>query len=271
MAKEHGYPLVIKPVDSRGARGVLRLTADVDLSWAYQRALQFSPSGRVMVEEYLEGRQISTESVIVENRAYTPGFTDRNYEYLERFAPYIIENGGQQPSELSPDERKSVVRLAEKAGRAMGIRSGIAKGDMVLTEAGPKIIEIAARLSGGWLSTVQVPLATGIDLISVAIMLAFGEDIPQEDLIPRYQKEVAIRYFFPEPGRVIRISNLDKFRDISWIHRLELFVAPGDIVEPVTDHTKRAGFVITAAETDDKAVEHAIRVINTIQIETSPI
>ena len=49
--KDRGYPLVIKPIDSRGARGVLRLTKDVDLGWAYETAKSYSPSGRAMVEE----------------------------------------------------------------------------------------------------------------------------------------------------------------------------------------------------------------------------
>ena len=89
---------------------------------------------------------------------------------------------------------------AEQAALAMGITTGIAKGDMVLTKDGPKAVEIAARLSGGWFSTDQIPLATGVDLIGAAIKIALGEYVPEEDLIPRYQKGVAIRYFFPEPG-----------------------------------------------------------------------
>ena len=176
ILSERGFPVVLKPVDSRGARGVLRLTESVDLDWAYEHSVSFSPSGRVMVEEYLEGPQISTESAIINGQAFTPGFTDRN---------------------------------AEQAALAMGITTGIAKGDMVLTKNGPKVIEIAARLSGGWFSTDQIPLATGVDLIGAAIKIALGEYVPEEDLIPRYQKGVAIRYFFPKPGRVNKIGNAD--------------------------------------------------------------
>jgi len=95
-----------------------------------------------------------------------------------------------------------------------------------------------------------------------------GEQVQKEDLIPRYQKSVAIRYFFPEPGRVVRIKNAELFRDRSWVHKLGFFVKPGDIVEPVTNHTKRAGFVITTGETRDQAVERAEQVINAIEIET---
>jgi len=268
ILSERGFPVVLKPVDSRGARGVLRLTESVDLDWAYEHSVSFSPSGRVMVEEYLEGPQISTESAIINGQTFTPGFTDRNYEFFDRFAPYIIENGGQQPSILTQDQLNAVSRLAERAALAMGIMTGIAKGDMVLTKDGPKVIEIAARLSGGWFSTDQIPLATGVDLIGSAIRIALGEQVPEEDLIPRYQKGVAIRYFFPEPGRVVKIKNEDQFKNTSWMHKLGFFVKPGDIVEPVTNHTKRAGFVITMGETRDQAVERAEQVVKSIKIET---
>jgi len=271
IVSEYGLPLVIKPVDSRSARGVLKLTTGVDLNWVYKHSISFSPSGRVMVEEYLEGPQISTESILIEGKAFTPGFTDRNYEFLDRFTPYIIENGGHQPSILTTEQQSTVSRLAEQAALAMGISTGIAKGDMVLTEDGPMVIEIAARLSGGWFSSDQIPLAIGVDLIGAAIKLAIGEKVEEEDLIPRYQKGVAIRYFFPEPGRVVKIKNEEQFKNTSWVHKLGFFVKPGDIVESVTNHTKRAGFVITMGDTRDQAVELAEQVVESIKIETVPV
>ena len=268
IVSEHGFSVVLKPVDSRGARGVLRLTESINLNWAYEHSVSFSPSGRVMVEEYLEGPQISTESAIINGQAFTPGFTDRNYEFLERFKPYIIENGGHQPSVLTQRQQNSVSRLAERAALAMGITTGIAKGDMVLTRDGPKVIEIAARLSGGWFSTDQIPLATGVDLIGAAIKMALGEQIPEDDLIPRYQKGVAIRYFFPEPGRVVKIKNEEQCMKISWVHKIGFFVKPEDIIEPVTNHTRRAGFVIAMGDTQAQAVERAEQIVEKIKIET---
>ncbi len=271
VVAQRGFPLVIKPVDSRGARGVLRLDPGIDLEWAWRHALGHSPGGRVMVEEYLDGQQVSTESVIIGETACTPGFGDRNYEYLDRFAPYIIENGGQQPTVLSGEDKDAISRLAEDAARAMGIERGVAKGDMVLTEEGPKVIEVAARLSGGWFSTDQIPLATGVDLVGAAIKLALGEDVTPQELLPRYTRGVAIRYFFPEPGRVVEIKNMERFADTPWVHRLVSFVRRGDVLGAVTNHTQRAGFVITVGDTRDEAVSRAVKVVDTVRIETVPV
>ena len=102
--QQNNRPLIVKPVDSRGARGVLKLTGETDPDWAFEHARACSPTSRVMVEEYLEGPQISTETILVDGVASTPGFTDRNYEFLERFSPYVIENGGSLP----PDSLKRI-------------------------------------------------------------------------------------------------------------------------------------------------------------------
>lgn len=267
IVSERGARLIIKPVDSRGARGVLLLNEDVDLGWAYEHARSQSPTSRVMVEKYLSGPQVSSETVMVDGVGYTSGFADRNYEYMERFSPYVIENGGDQPSRLSSADQQAIIALAEQAGRSMGIMNGIAKGDMVMTADGPKVIEIAARLSGGWFSSDQVPLATGVDLVGAAIQLALGEQPEIEALLPIHHKGVAIRYLFPTPGVVKAIHHAEQFANKPWLHRLGFFVAPGEQIGTMSDHTKRAGFVITLGRDRAEAVARAEEVINTIVIE----
>jgi biotin carboxylase len=261
-----GLPLVLKPVDGRGARGVLRLTEQTDLAWAFTHAKGQSRRGGVMVEEYLAGPQISTEGLLVDGVGTTCGFIDRNYEHLETFAPYVVENGGEQPSALPPEAQRQISSVAMDAGRALGIVSGNVKGDMVWTDRGPCVIEIAARLSGGWMSTDQIPLGTGVDLIGCSIRLALGEPVPAEDLQPRRQRGVAIRYWFPPPGRVESIDGAEAFTELPWVHRLGFFVEPGEMMQPITDHTKRAGFVITTGATREEAVERARSVVAGVRV-----
>jgi biotin carboxylase len=269
IVADRGLPVVLKPVDSRGARGVLRLTEQTDLAWAFAHARAQSRTASVMVEEYLAGPQISTEALLVDGAAATCGFVDRNYEHLERFAPYILENGGEQPSTLPAPAQRRIANAAIDASRAMGIETGSVKGDMVWTDRGPFVIEIAARLSGGWMSSDQIPLGTGVDLVGCAIRVALGERVPAADLRPRWHRGVAIRYFFPAPGRVTAIEGADAFANTPWVHRLGFFVRPGDIVQPPTDHTRRAGFVITTGATRDEAVERAQSVAAAVRIRTS--
>ncbi len=268
IAKERCCKCIVKPVDSRGSRGVVMLSSLEDCEFAYNYALKFSPSGQVMVEEYVEGPQVSTESVLLEKRSYTLGFSDRNYKDFEKFAPHIIEDGGQQPSFLSDREREVVSGLAVRAGRALGIKNGIVKGDMVLSADGPKVIEVAPRLSGGWFCTDQIPLATGVDLVGVAIRLALGETPSPQELTKTENRAVAIRYFFPAPGRVVEIRNVAKFDNTEWVHRIGFFVKVGDVVCDVSDHTGRSGYVITTGRTLQEAVDRADEVVREVEIIT---
>src|ERR1700748_2540546 len=132
IAIERGRDLVIKPVDSRGSRGVQRVAQVEDLTKAFMLARSHSPTERVMVEQYLEGPQASTESIVIDGVCHTPGFSDRNYEYLEKYAPFFIENGGDLPSHLPGDIQQKVKELVGRAASAMGITNGTVKGDIVV-------------------------------------------------------------------------------------------------------------------------------------------
>ncbi len=268
QAEEMGLPLVIKPVDSRGARGVLRLTAAVDLAWAFSHARDNSPTGRVMVEEFLAGPQISTESLVVDGVCYTPGFSDRNYELLERYAPHMIENGGDLPSYLPESTQLQVKNLVEQAAASMGITNGVVKGDIVVTAEKPRVIELAARLSGGYFCSHEIPLNTGVDLVGCAIRQCLGEQIDPTDLQPRFQRPTCQRYLFPEPGEVLSVTGAEQAARMPGVEFCEVRVKPGDMVLPINSHPARAGVLICSGETRQQALEQIETAIAAIKIIT---
>ena len=265
-----GYPLVLKPVDSRGARGVLRLTAGIDLDWAYDFSVSYSPTNRVIVEKFLEGPQVSTESIILDSKAYTVGFADRNYEFIERYAPNIIENGGELPSRLPFEIQERVRRLVAEAAKSMRIHTGVVKGDIVVHKEVPYIIEIAARLSGGYFCSHEIPLNAGVNFVGAAIRLALGEKLDASDITPRYNRFVAQRYLFPKPGRVVQISGADKASSMPGIEFCELRVGVGDTVKTIDSHPARAGVVIATGENRYHAVSRAEAAVNMISVVTEP-
>lgn len=265
--REIGYPIVVKPVDSRGARGVLRLTGATDLNWAYQTARAQSPTQRVMVERFLPGPQISTESLVLDGVAFTPGFSDRNYEYLERFAPHIIENGGDLPSILPLDVQNRVRTEVQRAAASLGIRNGVIKGDIVVSENEVFVIEVAARLSGGYFCTHEIPLNTGVDFVAAAIRLALGDTIEPTLLMGKFQQPVCQRYWFPNPGIVTGIAGIEAARGLPGVKLLELSVRPGQRIGPVNAHPARAGVVICTGSSREHALARAQAAINTVQIE----
>jgi biotin carboxylase len=259
LLRDWGTDLVVKPVDSRGARGVTRVRDPVDAASALGEALQHSPSGRAMAEEHLSGPQISSETLFVDGTAYTPGFSDRNYARLAQFAPHFIEDGGTQPSELAAGQQRELRAVAEAAGRALGVRSGPCKGDLVWNErrGRAEVIEAVARLSGGWFCTDQIPLATGVDLVGCALRVALGERPAADELRPRRRRAVALRYAFPGTGRVLAVPDPGRIEQLPGIERARVFARVGDELAPPTDHTRRPGCVIATAPTRAEAVARA--------------
>ncbi|WP_417762006.1 ATP-grasp domain-containing protein [Shewanella sp.] len=256
-AEKIGLPLVIKPVDSRGARGVQYIDHLASLEHAWELAAQESPTGRVMMEEYLPGPQFSTETLADCGNYFTLGFSDRNYEWLEKTKPFMIENGGDSPTSQTKEVKQQVIATVERAAKALGIDSGVAKGDMVFSGGQAKVIEIAGRLSGGYFSTTQIPLATGVNFIEKAIKLALGEHLSMPEVTATHEKGVAIRYLDLMPGKIKAIENEDKASALAGVAMLSLFIQAGDCIAPLANHTQRAGFVITCAATKADAIDIA--------------
>ena len=141
-----------------------------------------------MVEEYLDGPQVSTESIVViGGRCLTPGFSDRNYEYLERYAPFFIENGGDLPSHLPPDIQAKVKDVVAQAALALGVIERHRQGRHRRPQWRAARHRAGGAASGGFFCTREIPLNTGVDFIGAAIKVALGRTgfAPEELARPR--------------------------------------------------------------------------------------
>jgi len=270
MRRARERTLVVKPVDSRGARGVIRLTEAVDSAWAFDCARGFSPTGRVMVEQYLPGPQISTESLVIDGRVHTPGFSDRNYQYLERYAPFFVEDGGNLPSRLSEHVQEELKDLVARAALAMGVHDGVVKGDLVYCDGRAYVIEVATRLSGGYFCTHTIPVNSGVDLVGAAIRRALGRPVDPSELVPVRNTGVAQRYLFPEPGTVRTIEGYERARTMPGVFHAELRVSIGDRIEPISNHPGRAGVLMASAPDVATAIERVEAARSVLRIVTHP-
>ena len=247
----------------------MSLTPDVDAEWAFAAAQAESRTARVMIEAYLDGPQVSTEGLMVHGVAHIPGFADRNYEFLERFAPHVIENGGDMPSILPMEAQAAIKTLTGEAATALGLTHGPVKGDLVWHEGKPYVIELAARHSGGYFVTHEIPWNTGVDLLGVSIRMAMGEEVDTDALRPRYQKGVCQRYLFPEAGNVIAVEGEEEARQLPGVKYVELRVKPGDAVQPIQSHPGRAGVVMTVGATRREAQSVMREALERVRITTA--
>jgi biotin carboxylase len=159
--------------------------------------------------------------------------------------------------------------LVGRAAAAMGVTQGTVKGDVVVHQGEPYMIELAARLSGGFFCTREIPLNTGVDFIGAAIRLALGEPVTADELTPRFQQPVVQRYAFPAPGTVVSIAGAEDARKITGIEEVVVTANPGDIIPPAGDKRPSAAMVLATGATRDAALAAANDALAALKIQTA--
>ena len=279
VAKDIGLPVVLKPLKRAGARGVVRCDTLEQVHDVFDIAGRESET-TVLIEEFIEGTEHSSESLVVDGEIHTLGFSDRNYDTKYKYPPHLLENGDTCPTALPRATYENVLTEVEKAIRALGIGFGPAKGDILVSREGRVyMLEMAARLSGDYFCSFTAPLNNGSDIVSAAIQQAVGDPVTPEFVRWHYDRGVALRYFWPEPlpGRIKAVSGWDEAHALPGVHFItwepywaKQDIGVGTLVHPPTSHGERVGCVMATADTRDAAVELAERVVGMVRIEIEP-
>jgi biotin carboxylase len=272
-AKKIGYPLIIKPIDSAGARGVQEVDSEDRLVRSYAEAILFSDTKTVLLEEKLIGPEISTESLVFNNQIYTFAFADRNYLKKDLFYPFFVEDGINYPSSLDENLKNEVYKLVEKTIKALEIDFGAAKGDIIIDRGIPKIIEMAARTSGGWFSAGSIRVATGSNVLKPLLQMSVGLSPDLSEVKPKYNLGCAQRYIIPvEDGVVTEISGLDEAVQSPGVQMSNFFMPKiGSRIKKSTNHSERFGQIICTGSSREEAIKRCEEAILKIKIKITPM
>jgi biotin carboxylase len=261
-------PFVIKPSDSSASRGVRRIDKMDDLSGAFEIAKNFSSDGKVLIEELLEGPEISIEGFMLNGKMHVIGFADRNYSRNEEFYPLLMEDGSDSPSNLPEEIQNEAKDVFKRAALTLGIENGPSKGDLIVTKEGVKILEITSRLSGGGFCSRIVPLQSGVNIVNSTIKWACGLEVLDKEFQPKWNKYVAHRFFFHKPGKIRDIKGLDEIKRMPGIAYfvIQRPFKVGDILEPV-NYANRLFYVVALSGDRKTAIKYAEDALSTIEIE----
>ena len=266
LKQNMGKEFVLKPVDSRGARGVLRLDQKSDLKTSFDYSMSFSKSKKLILEEWIDGPQLSVESVIWDNEYFLCGVADRNYSRLDETYPYVVEDGGETPSKLQCKLWTELNELMFECARSIGLDRGTIKGDIVIGKDGIYVIEIAARLSGGYFSTITIPAVYGNDIVKAAVDISLGIKPDFQSFSRKNKRYQANRFLFLKPGIVEEI-NLEKKNILNdaMVKKFFLNVKGGDIIHTIDNHTKRYGMVLCVGDKRSSVVQKCETIISKLE------
>jgi hypothetical protein len=231
LASQAHFPAMLKPTHGSGSRGVVEVSSFERLRASLAHRHADEPA--LMLEEYLRDRDcdqdfagyVSVESVVSDGQVSHLAVTGR----LPPAEPFR-ETGFFIPSALAADDRADVLDCAGAAIAALGVTIGCLHTEIKLTPDGPRVIELNARIGGS--VAKMMPLATGIDPLTLALRVALGERVAFDEMPPA--RRVTFMLYAQAPAamsRIVAVEGIDRLRSDPAIAELILKRGPGQSVD----------------------------------------
>jgi len=289
LAAKLGFPCVVKPTDNMGARGCRMIRRGEEVEEAAFAAVANSRTGRAVLEQYMDGPEYSIDALVYDGTVTITGFADRHIYY----PPYFIETGHTIPTEISAAKRNELIAVFALGVKALGLTCGAAKADIKYTEKGPMIGEIAARLSGGYMSGWTYPYASECNLTEQALLVACGQKpayLERHRVPVSYQppascrgqaapftlyelpcvKTCAERAWISIPGVVSDVIGIDHAASINGVMNVFPRAHLGSHVTFPRNNVQKCGNVLALAGTREDAVAAAEKAVAGIIVRLEP-
>ena len=249
------FPCVVKAPDRQGQRGLALVHDAAGLEAAVAAALAESRFGSVLVEEHVDGPEVTVNAFGLDGRFHALAVTDRLTAEPPAFGVALAH---AWPS-VHPSEH--VVDTARAAVEALGIRSGPSYTQLRLGPDGPVVMEVAARLGGGH-DAELCRAATGVDLNALAVAAALGERDACASLLhsARPSSEgAAVVFLVPPEGTLTALDGLEEAEAADGVEWVRVYRRPGHVFGPFRRGADRAGAVLAAGADRDDALDRARR------------
>lgn len=237
------FPVIVKPRDNSGSRGVKLCRNAEELKASIEEALENSKLDTVLVEEFIEGPEYSIEGLHYDGKSEVIQFTEKKTTEF----PYNVELGHKQPANLTEKQKDAIREIVNKIGKAMNFVNCPSHTELKINERGIFVIETSPRLGGDYITSTLIPLSTGINLEDQLLHIALGE--PVDTKTGRVEKASGVHFFCLPEGRVEKIDTkaLEEAKFCPGIYSLNLKLKEGDEVHQITSSLNRYGEFIVMA------------------------
>lgn len=258
------FPIIVKPRDNSGSRGVKLCRNKKELQDSISEALENSYLNTVLVEEFIEGREFSIESLHYNKQSEVIQFTEKTTTEF----PYNVELGHKQPANLTDNQREQIGTIITKIAECMQFEYCASHTELKINDRGVFIIETSPRLGGDYITSALTPLSTGINIEDQLLHIACGESIDTKT--NRIEKASAV-CFFSLPEGEVKFINAEIHDVVNWsnVFDFNLKLKVGDKVNKITSSLNRYGqFIIQAdsREEIDVLIEKCKNKINSLII-----
>jgi len=261
---EEGLPVpsVVKAPDRQGQKGLTLVRSEAELPDAIARAIEESRSGSAIVEELVDGPEVTVNAFSLRGDYHPLTVTDR----LTAEPPAF----GVALAHVWPSEAEGrAAKIAEAAVKALGIENGPTYTQLRIGPKGPQVIEVAARLGGGH-DAELAHLALGVDLNGLALQAALGEPLWSAALQPTPEVGGAVvRFLVPPEGVLEEVEGTDEARAVEGVQDVRVYREPGHVFGPFRRGADRAGAVLAVGDSREEALQRAEEAARLIRFKVS--
>lgn len=241
------WPIIVKPVDSAGSKGVAEVFHKDDLRQAVEKAFVASLGQHIIIEEYLlaEGRPSGSESFFVNGELRYNAFYDQLFE-LNSPNPFVpmVE---QWPSGKDKSVLDNVSQQLQRLGEILGFGTGLFNVEWRVSKGKVYLMEVSPRAGGNRLAEI-LNYATDIDIIKAETLKSIGADCGEVH-DPNYNGHYAIYNLHSNRNGRFKKLIIDPAFEKKYLIEKEVRVEIGDIVEPFVGANTSLGTLFLRADT----------------------
>lgn len=267
------FPLVIKPSNSGGGgRGVSIHYNDKDLIRSMNKAILASKDGIVLVEEFIQGTELTVESISINGKHFLIGVSEKT-KVLG--VPWVAQTL-TYPSQIAQVRYEEINILIIEALDSLGHKDGPAHTELLIQDETEKIylVETGLRPGGGH---IPAPILTTISSLNVpALYVESLAEYPDPECVEAlsnyvpFDRGIFVQYKFlsPSPGRITCISGFNQVREFDFVLDADVLMKVGDIIEDWKDSMQRSGFVVFTGRTIKELESNADQIDALVEIRT---
>lgn len=261
-ASDLGYPVVLKPVDSQSSRGVHVVRTPGEVEAAYADAKRFTARSEVLVEEFLDGVEVTVESVCLNGKVFAVGISDKDH-FPHR--PEVA-NRLTYPADFSEEILARIQEVNKKTVVALGMDTGVTHGEYMVVGNEVYLVEIAARGAGSRVYSHIVPHLACAPIPSLYLRylmgegFAFGMDNVRE-------RAANLAFFCFGSGQVRTINGVESATQIPGVEEILLEFQVGDTLSPPTDDRSRHGLVVVLGSNRNEVLDVTQRAFRRVDVQ----
>ena len=260
------YPVIVKPRDNSGSRGVKLCRTKEELEQSMAEALEYSKLDSVLVEEFIEGPEYSIEGLHYDGKSEVIQFTEKKTTEF----PYNVELGHIQPANISEENKQTIREIVVMIGKALKFENCPSHTELKINERGIFVIETSPRLGGDYITSTLTPLSTGINMEDQLLHIALGENVDTQS--GRVEKASGVCFLNLPCGKVTAIDTaISEVSNWPNVYSFATSLKVGDEIHPITSSLNRYGQFIVEGGMREKVVssldeyEHRIKSIITVK------